>query len=183
MRRFVEKCLATVSDRLSARELLDDPFLQDDDFAFDMKMRALDYEKDYNMGPMLIQPHLKFNHNNGSLVNGYSNYLGFERDDNLDYHRNEIDLFMSQDNDGNLENLDISIQGQMKEDNGIFLRLRISDKEGMDSFFRLVPNRLWLLDFISSNNMSEENQSVLNGSLQVVFVIFIFLSTSKVIQH
>nr|GMD87112.1 probable serine/threonine-protein kinase WNK9 [Ipomoea batatas] len=130
VRRFVEKCLATVSDRLSARELLDDPFLQDDDFAFDMKMRALDYEKDYNMGPMLIQPHLKFNHNNGSLVNGYSNYLGFERDDNLDYHRNEIDLFMSQDNDGNLENLDISIQGQMKEDNGIFLRLRISDKEG-----------------------------------------------------
>lgn len=139
MRRFVEKCLATVSDRLSARELLNDPFLQDDDFAFDL--RALDYEKDYNAGPMLIQPHLKFNHSNGSLVNGYSNYLGFEEDDNLNYHtveshRNEIDLFINQDNDDNLENLDISIQGKMKEDDSIFLRLRIADKEGIHSFFQ-----------------------------------------------
>lgn len=30
MRQFIEKCIASVSERLSARELLMDPFLQSD---------------------------------------------------------------------------------------------------------------------------------------------------------
>ena len=41
VRQFVEKCLATVSLRLSARELLEDPFLQIDDYGFDSKVFAV----------------------------------------------------------------------------------------------------------------------------------------------
>ncbi|XP_061340471.1 serine/threonine-protein kinase WNK1-like isoform X12 [Gastrolobium bilobum] len=36
VRQFVEKCLATVSLRLSARQLLDDPFLRNEDYEYDL---------------------------------------------------------------------------------------------------------------------------------------------------
>ncbi|KAF2284195.1 hypothetical protein GH714_019872 [Hevea brasiliensis] len=68
VRQFVEKCLATASSRLSARELLEDPFLQIDDYGYDLT--SLDYQGDCN----------------------------------------EI--------------------GRRREDDGIFLRLRIADEEG-----------------------------------------------------
>ncbi|XP_027367920.1 probable serine/threonine-protein kinase WNK9 isoform X4 [Abrus precatorius] len=74
VRQFVEKCLATVSLRLSARELLDDPFLRIDDYEYDFR----------------------------PVDNG------------------ELDDF----------DVDISIKGKRKDDGGIFLRLRIADKEG-----------------------------------------------------
>ncbi|CAH9099602.1 unnamed protein product [Cuscuta europaea] len=132
VRRFIEKCLAAVSDRLSARELLDDPFLQVDDFSFDL--RLLDYKEYYNdTGPMsLVQPLLKFSHTNCSLVNDNPNCCGIEQDNchPREFHTNEIDLFVSHDSHYSLEDLDISIEGQLKEDNDIFLRLRIADKQG-----------------------------------------------------
>ncbi|XP_061336817.1 serine/threonine-protein kinase WNK1 isoform X10 [Gastrolobium bilobum] len=37
VRQFVEKCLATVSLRLTANELLDDPFLRIDDYEYDLR--------------------------------------------------------------------------------------------------------------------------------------------------
>ncbi|CAI9762648.1 unnamed protein product [Fraxinus pennsylvanica] len=129
--RFVEKCLATVADRLSARELLNDPFLQIDDNNSDL--RPLDYCRDYDeVNPRLRQPVLSVH--NSSSFNDYSNYQGYEQENDLDchsieYEANEIDLFMSQEDD-HLENVDITIKGRRKEDNDIFLRLRIADKEG-----------------------------------------------------
>ncbi|KAH6821683.1 with no lysine kinase 1 [Perilla frutescens var. hirtella] len=136
VRRFVEKCLATVSDRLSAWELLNDPFLQIDDYSFDL--RPLQYQRDYDeLGPLLRQPLLLSAHQSttSSLVNGYSNYICYEQEHDLDshsvdYEATEINLFTSQDDDHHLENVDITIKGRKNEDGNIFLRLRIADKEG-----------------------------------------------------
>ncbi|KAJ8747460.1 hypothetical protein K2173_008757 [Erythroxylum novogranatense] len=48
VQQFVEKCLATVCNRLSARELLNDPFLQTDDYGFiDFSSYDLQNESDY----------------------------------------------------------------------------------------------------------------------------------------
>lgn len=134
VREFVEKCLVTVSLRLPARELLMDPFLQNDNSGFDL--RPIDYWRDFDgIGPMLRQPILNIHRhsNNGSLVNGYSSFLSCEPEVDLDhqqfdYEANEIDLFTSQENE-HLEHIDITIKGR-REDDGIFLRLRIADKEG-----------------------------------------------------
>ncbi|GFP84029.1 serine/threonine-protein kinase wnk1 [Phtheirospermum japonicum] len=105
VRRFVEKCLATVSDRLSAWELLNDPFLEIDDYTCDL--RPLNYDE---IGPFLRQPLLHHHHHS-------------------EYEATEFHLFTSQEDDHS-ENVDISIKGRMNEDDNIFLRLRIGDKEG-----------------------------------------------------
>ncbi|XP_057476945.1 probable serine/threonine-protein kinase WNK9 isoform X1 [Actinidia eriantha] len=110
VRRFVEKCLVTVSRRLSAKELLKDPFVQIDDYGSDL--RPFEYCSDFDkLNPLLEQP---------ILMNDYSHYNGYEP--------NEIDLFSSQDGE-HLTNVDITINGRRREDDGIFIRLRIVDKE------------------------------------------------------
>ncbi|XP_042050451.1 probable serine/threonine-protein kinase WNK9 [Salvia splendens] len=135
VRRFVEKCLATVTDRMSAWDLLNDPFLQIDGCGYDL--RALQYQRDYGeLGPLLRQPLLISAHHStaSSLFNGYSNYICYDQEHDLDsnsvdYEATEINLFTGQDDD-HLENLDITINGRKSEDDDIFLRLRIADKEG-----------------------------------------------------
>lgn len=134
VRRFVDKCLATVSHRLSAWELLNDPFLQIDDYIYDL--RSSPYHRDYDeLAPILTQRLLSAHHStNSSIVNGYNNILGYEQEHDLDCHSvdyegNEIDLFTSQD-DEHSENVGIMIKGRRAEDDSIFLRLRIADKEG-----------------------------------------------------
>ena len=134
VREFVEKCLATVSHRLPARELLRDPFLQIHNYRSDL--RPIEYQRDYyDAGPLMRQP-LYDNHisNNYSLNNGYTNYLGYGPENDLDYHlleheTSEIDLFTSQE-DGHLRDLDLTIKGKRREDDGIFFRLKIADEEG-----------------------------------------------------
>ncbi|XP_057489131.1 probable serine/threonine-protein kinase WNK9 [Actinidia eriantha] len=101
VRRFVEKCLVTVSRRLSAKELLKDPFLQIDDYGSDL--RPFEYCSNFDKS------------------NGYSHYNGYEP--------NEIDLFTSQEGE-HLTNVNITINGRRREDDGIFIRLRIADREG-----------------------------------------------------
>ncbi|XP_050219275.1 probable serine/threonine-protein kinase WNK9 [Mercurialis annua] len=103
VRLFVEKCLATASSRLSARELLEDPFLQIDDYGYDL--RSLEYCR----YPNDIENELKYN----PVV----------------FEPSEIDLFSCQEGDP-LENVDITIQGRKREDDDLFLRLRIADEEG-----------------------------------------------------
>ncbi|XP_021897107.1 probable serine/threonine-protein kinase WNK9 isoform X1 [Carica papaya] len=133
VRQFVEKCLATVSCRFSARELLKDHFLQIDDYGFDL--RPIDYYKDYEEpGPFLRQPLNGTHHCNTSLFDVYSNYLPYDAGNNLYYdpvepQMSEIDLFTSQE-DEQMTNVDVTIEGKRREDDGIFLRLRIADKEG-----------------------------------------------------
>lgn len=133
VRQFVEKCLATVSCRLTARELLKDPFLRIDDYGYDF--RPLEYETDFDeVGPYLRRPHYGVHYDNRSTINGYGYYLGYEHENDFDcspveYETSEIDLFNCQE-DEHLGDVDITIKGRRKDDNGIFLRLRIADKEG-----------------------------------------------------
>lgn len=133
MRKFVEKCLATVSLRLSARELLDDPFLQIDDCEYDLKPGGYSIELD-ETGSLARQPLLEYNCSNGIYGNGYTNGSDFDAENEWGYHpveieSNGIELFEYHD-DENSEDVDISIKGKRTEDGGIFLRLRILDKEG-----------------------------------------------------
>lgn len=125
--------MATVSCRLSASELLKDPFLQTDGKEYDL--RPIDYQRDYDEVGSLVRLSL---HDTlpryGSLTNSGSDNFGWELDCDHDYETEEfetgeIELFMSPDH-RRLANLDIAIKGKKREDGSIFLRIRISDKEG-----------------------------------------------------
>lgn len=125
--------MATVSHRLSARELLDDPFLQVDDYVSDSE--TPNYLQDSDEFDLTLGHRPSSICDNNSLVNGCLGYLGYEPEDDsyyhqLEYEANEIDLFTDNEED-DMENADISIKGRRREDDGIFLRLRIADKEGI----------------------------------------------------
>nr|GMD63743.1 probable serine/threonine-protein kinase WNK9 [Ipomoea batatas] len=139
VREFVEKCLAIVSLRLSARELLDDPFLQLEDCEHDLRptRRELDY-----MDPLLRQPVLELDYEGTSFsngfYNGYCNGYAYEEEekgwacDPNEFDQNGIELFEYNDDEreDHSSNLDISIKGKRREDGSIFLRLTISNQEG-----------------------------------------------------
>ncbi|CAL5339699.1 unnamed protein product [Camellia sinensis] len=142
IRQFVEKCLATVSLRLTARELLDDPFLQTDYCESDL--RPIDYQREMDdMDPFLRQlPRLELDYegktySNGSY-NGYTNgTVAFEAQNGWEYHSNEIKQsgielseYNDDEHDDHSGNVDITIKGKRREDDSIFLTLKISDKEG-----------------------------------------------------
>ncbi|KAL5785533.1 hypothetical protein ACOSQ2_007925 [Xanthoceras sorbifolium] len=134
VRQFIEKCLATVSCRLPAWELLLDPFLEIDDY--DSDLRPMQYLRDYDEIdlPLHRQPICGIHHSNSSLSNGYANYIDYDPESNLDYYPlelqpSEMDLFTCQE-DEHFADFDLSIKGKRREDGGIFLRLRIADKEG-----------------------------------------------------
>ncbi|KAL1197545.1 Serine/threonine-protein kinase WNK2 [Cardamine amara subsp. amara] len=110
VREFVEKCLANVTCRLTALELLQDPFLLDDVDGFDM--RPIDYYNGYDeTGLFLRQP----------LIDVPLYQDQFEPPQIC-----EIDLFGNDDED----HVDISIKGKRNGNDGIFLKLKISDAEG-----------------------------------------------------
>ncbi|ONK75366.1 uncharacterized protein A4U43_C03F16080 [Asparagus officinalis] len=130
VRGFVDKCLATVSRRLSARELLEDPFLQIDDHAPECSKGDIS-----DMGILFRQPSFDL-FNSSGFVNGYADEIqhqsesGNEWDyDGVDISTHGIDLFNNHE-DEPIANVDITIKGRRKEEGGIFLRLRISDKDG-----------------------------------------------------
>lgn len=133
VREFVEKCLATVSRRLPAKELLKDPFLQIDDYGYDL--RPLNYHGDCDeAGPLVRQPLYSNCQSTSSLIDACSNYLGYEHEHKSEYHEfefesSEINLFTCQEDEYPAD-IDITIKGRRQEDEGIFLRLRIADKEG-----------------------------------------------------
>lgn len=110
-----------------------DPFLQIDGYSYDS--RQLDYHGDCDeAGPLVRQPFYSNCQSTSSLIDACSNYLGYEHECKLEYHElefesSEIDLFTCQE-DEYLADVDINIKGRRREDDGIFLRLRIADKEG-----------------------------------------------------
>jgi WNK lysine deficient protein kinase len=135
VRQFVEKCLATASKRLSAKELLEDPFLQVDEMAFTSD------DGDYNvMTDYLRQPsYLGHAYSNSSMTsNGFSESIDEDMptEDRWDCEDEDmkgqdgIDLFNGHE-DELFGNVDITIKGRKSEDGGIFLRLRIADNDGM----------------------------------------------------
>uniref|UniRef100_A0A1J3K3X8 non-specific serine/threonine protein kinase n=1 Tax=Noccaea caerulescens TaxID=107243 RepID=A0A1J3K3X8_NOCCA len=85
VRTFIEKCIAKVSDRLSAKELLDDPFL-----------------KCYDEKKEIVTPHKE---------NGCN---GREVEDKLSHSATGL----------------LTVEGQRKDLNTIFLKLRITDSKG-----------------------------------------------------
>jgi WNK lysine deficient protein kinase len=135
VRQFVEKCLATAPERLSARELLKDPFLQVDEMAF-----ASD-GGDYNVMTNYLRQlsHLGHAYSNSSMMsNGFSESIDEDMptEDRWDYEDDDmkgqdgIHLFSGHE-DEPLGNVDITIKGRKSKDGGIFLRLRIADNDGM----------------------------------------------------
>lgn len=140
VRQFVEKCLATVSLRLSARELLNDPFLQTDDCEPNLRLIECQNSLDHRES-ILRQPFLELDYEgvpfgNGSF-NGHSNGAAFDSQNGWEYHPTEIEQngiemfdYNDDEHDENSVHLDITIKGKMRKDGSIFLRLRITDKEG-----------------------------------------------------
>lgn len=131
VQQFVAKCLATVSSRLSARELLEDSFLQIDDRESDLT--PIKSQRDFNaMSRLLRQPSTEpcdgylVNTNqcsdafNLGTQNGMSGHL-------TDIEPTEIELFDYND-DEHSQNVNISIKGKKRENDSIFLRLRIADE-------------------------------------------------------
>ncbi|XP_023537585.1 probable serine/threonine-protein kinase WNK9 [Cucurbita pepo subsp. pepo] len=126
VRQFIDKCLASVSFRLSAAELLNDPFLQVDNGEYDL--RPVDYGRGFDDVCPLIR-------RDSSFCNGYPYDYSFEASSESGYHpidheTNGIELFEYYEGEHS-EDVDISIKGKMRDDGSIFLRLRITDKEGL----------------------------------------------------
>ncbi|CAM0905548.1 unnamed protein product [Alopecurus aequalis] len=142
-RRFIDKCLAPASRRPAARELLHDFFLQvggGSSFA----SRDGDYSATDNH-PQLEPPTRQEKHaysNGGSVAsNGLSTIDDDENtapsiertsceEDDDDSRYGGIDLLFNEHEDDNVAGVDIKIRGRRMEDGGIFLRLRIADKDG-----------------------------------------------------
>ncbi|XP_019058822.1 PREDICTED: serine/threonine-protein kinase WNK1-like [Tarenaya hassleriana] len=144
VRRFIEKCLVTVSLRLSARELLDDPFLSIEDGECDSRGLDIGSQMDY-IGPRVRQPSVVDYCNRLLRRNSYQHqypngYHGNDYQNEWTYNAAEtethgIELSECQNDDHEEENpdsgfVDICIKGKIRDDGGLFLRLRIADKEG-----------------------------------------------------
>lgn len=141
VRQFVEKCLATVSLRLSARELLDDPFLQIDDYEYDLNLKSVDSGELDDFGHLMRQQSYDLHRSFSNFSNEYSNGFGYERGWCSHPADNEpcgIELFEYHDDEEPSEDVDISIKGKKNDNGAIFLRLRIADKEGWDGMPLLI---------------------------------------------
>ncbi|EHA8592483.1 hypothetical protein COCNU_contig69553323G000010 [Cocos nucifera] len=123
VRQFVEKCLATASRRLPARELLKDPFLQLDDHGMVRGER-----ESSDMGCIVRQPSLHLLPS--SHANGFSDSFRRETEIENGWDCHGMDLFNSPEDEPVLANVDITIKGRRTEDGDIFLRLRIADEDG-----------------------------------------------------
>lgn len=93
VRAFIDKCIANVSDRLSAKELLRDPFLQSD-------------EENGSVGRSL-QPHPHHSGSHDHFNTGTSSKVSLPE-----------------------SSRDFKVQGQRRDVNTIFLKLRIADSKG-----------------------------------------------------
>lgn len=133
VRVFVEKCLASVSERLSARELLEDPFLQTDDIRNEMRVTSNENDIDKaDRGLQLPDQNEYERQSSSNLMGNCWDYTGYEPDHDYEYQElavSELELFTSLEDD-DLANTDITINGKRRKDGEIFVRLRIKDKEG-----------------------------------------------------
>ncbi|KAK4856662.1 hypothetical protein QYF36_019843 [Acer negundo] len=71
--------------------------------------------------PLHRQPLYGIHHSNSSLSNGYGNYIDYDPENNLD--------FFTCEEDEHFADFNLSIKGKRREDDDIFLRLRIADRE------------------------------------------------------
>ncbi|WOK91818.1 putative serine/threonine-protein kinase WNK9 [Canna indica] len=152
VRQFIEKCLATASERLSARELLKDPFLQIDD-------HGLSYKGDNfsSFNHILRQPSLELC---SSVTDEFSNSFHHSRElengwgydaTTMEVHGVDLINRLEQEQHGNM---DIAIKGMRQEDGEIFLKLRILDKYGH------VRNIYFLFDIEADTSLSVATEMV-----------------------
>ncbi|ESQ32294.1 hypothetical protein EUTSA_v10004283mg [Eutrema salsugineum] len=151
---FIEKCLATASLRLSARELLEDPFLCIDEVESNLRpvesqmgqideagtplrhsYHILDYYcNDQTKENSFDHPH----YSNGYYIHDKRNQWEYNGDETVESQGIEVFEFQNDDHeeaeedDENFDNVHISIKGKRRDNgDGLFLRLRIADKEGL----------------------------------------------------
>ncbi|KAK4798022.1 hypothetical protein SAY86_030348 [Trapa natans] len=165
VREFVDKCLATVSSRLSARELLEDPFLRVEEPNSDM--RLMDYPGEVeHLGFVLKQPCLNHSDSLHSDDKDYASGYGCLVQNGWEYPVVELDpsgvgigveLFEYHDDEHDDElfaSVDICIKGKRREDGSVQLRLRIADKEGH------VRNIYFIFDIDSDTALSVATEMV-----------------------
>ncbi|KAL8166639.1 hypothetical protein V2J09_008138 [Rumex salicifolius] len=131
VRQFIEKCLAKVSCRLSARELLNDSFLQIDD-VYNYDLRSIACRREYDdRNPLVRQPFsIDWPNLNGYCTGyEYEQYTDELGNCHVDVEATGIELFEHHDEDDDSPNVDINIKGKKSANGSIFLRLRIADKE------------------------------------------------------
>ncbi|RID43586.1 hypothetical protein BRARA_I00437 [Brassica rapa] len=123
VRGFIEKCLASASLRLSARELLNDHFLCNDESECKTKENYFDHT----------------HCSNGYYIHNNVNQWAYNGNETVELHGTEIFEFQEGDHEDSAEkydkkfdNVHISITGKRRDNgDGLFLRLRIADKEGL----------------------------------------------------
>ncbi|KAH0908573.1 hypothetical protein HID58_031894 [Brassica napus] len=116
VRGFIEKCLASASLRLSARELLNDHFLCNDESECKTKENYFDHTHCSN-------GYYIHNNVNQWAYNGNETIFEFQEGD----HEDSAEKY-----DKKFDNVHISITGKRRDNgDGLFLRLRIADKEGL----------------------------------------------------
>lgn len=152
MREFIEKCIANVSDRLSAKELLVDPFLQSDEDSKttppkDSSIAGTICKFDVSMAYISMFPTFTFADNNSHLDNG----------NNLE----ETTVEGSRD---------FTVQGQRKDHNTIFLKLRIEDSSGSRFYcFNLQYLAFNKIKRIKENNTKEQRRKIFPRKCQYLF--------------
>lgn len=134
LKQFVEKCLANASERLSARNLLNDPFLQIEELGSGYNDRDI-----YGISDVATRPSLNpINSKRSSLNSGFSEEYEHRTETDNGWGDNVteveiqgIDLVNIQEEDGEGEHFaytGITIKGRRKQDGTVFLKLRIREK-------------------------------------------------------
>lgn len=138
VRQFVEKCLATVSRRLPARELLMDPFLQTDEHGLEYSFSRLDFCRDDvgELGPLLREPNIEALQNDHHKAHQSMHFVNPHSKNGIYVHyenkkqQKVVPLPSYFREDSMSHNMDFTVKGKKREDDTIFLRLRIADTEG-----------------------------------------------------
>ncbi|KAH9303217.1 hypothetical protein KI387_014800, partial [Taxus chinensis] len=136
VRQFVEKCLATVSRRLPARELLMDPFLQEHGVQY--SFASLDAHRDDmgELGSFLRETHINAFLNGDNTAHEKLQIAPPTGENGIVRHHetrklNKIVPLPAYFKEDDLSpDMDFTVKGKKKDDESIFLRLRIADKEG-----------------------------------------------------
>lgn len=132
VRQFVEKCLATTSRRLPARDLLMDPFLLcNHNDSEHVLSRPLGFNKYWlkdtekgGVGPM--------KHGNLHMVDEdpSSGETVLNENENAAWELHKTVPSLNFEEKSSTKNRGLTIKGKRREDDTIFLRVRIADKEG-----------------------------------------------------
>jgi WNK lysine deficient protein kinase len=138
-RRFIDRCLAPASRRPAARELLHDLFLQvggggglaseDGNYNHvDLQQPSRQDKHGYSNGGSVASNGLSTVDDDEDTAPSIEKSYCEEDDDDSRY--GGIDLLFTEHEDDNVAGVDIKITGRRMEDGGIFLRLRIAEKDG-----------------------------------------------------